>query len=112
MFRYLLSFAFLGGMAASAAFAGFPVFIAYLYIALSSITFIAYALDKSAARHGHRRTPEPTLHLLALSGGWPGALIAQASLRHKSKKPSFQATFWLTILFNLLALVLLLSFNS
>lgn len=32
------------------------------------------------------RTQESTLHGLSLLGGWPGALIAQQVLRHKSKK--------------------------
>ena len=35
-----------------------------------------------------------------LLGGWPGALIAQQTLRHKSRKASFRAVFWLTVLVN------------
>ncbi|MDP3638593.1 MAG: DUF1294 domain-containing protein, partial [Azonexus sp.] len=60
----------------------------------------AYALDKSAAQGGRWRTQESTLHLLALIGGWPGALIAQNRLRHKSRKTSFQLVFWMTVLLN------------
>jgi len=71
-----------------------------IYLGASLITFIFYAADKSAAKKGTWRTPESTLHLLSLAGGWPGALIAQQKLRHKSKKRSFQAVFWVTVLLN------------
>jgi uncharacterized membrane protein YsdA (DUF1294 family) len=38
--------------------------------------------------------------MIALLGGWPGALLAQKLLRHKSKKQSFQVVFWATVLLN------------
>lgn len=71
-----------------------------LYMAASLLTFIMYAVDKSAAQKGAWRTQESTLHLLSLAGGWPGALVAQQKLRHKSKKQSFRSVFWLTVLLN------------
>ncbi len=77
-----------------------PLLIVGLYAGASLITFIAYAFDKSAAQSGSWRTQESTLHLLALIGGWPGALIAQNRLRHKSRKTSFQVVFWATALLN------------
>jgi uncharacterized membrane protein YsdA (DUF1294 family)/cold shock CspA family protein len=86
-----------------------PRLVAGLYLGLSAITFIAYATDKSAARNGQRRTPEAHLHLLALIGGWPGALVAQQVLRHKSKKESFRAVFCWTVAINCSALGWLLS---
>ena len=67
------------------------------YLAASVVTFIFYALDKAAARSHRARTPERTLHMLGLLGGWPGALLAQKLLRHKSGKLSFQAAFWFTV---------------
>jgi len=70
------------------------------YIVASAITFGVYAVDKSAARRGTWRTPESTLHLLSVVGGWPGALIAQRVLRHKSQKGSFRALFWATVAVN------------
>jgi len=77
-----------------------PFQILALYIAASVLTFIVYALDKSAAKSGEWRTKENTLHLLSLAGGWPGALIAQQRLRHKTKKQSFRLVFWVTVLLN------------
>lgn len=74
------------------------------YAVLSLVTFFAYALDKSAAKRGAWRTPEATLLLLGLAGGWPGGLIAQETLRHKSKKTSFRVVFWVTVLMNCAAL--------
>lgn len=82
------------------------------YIIMSLITFGAYVLDKSAAQAGRWRTPEKTLHLLALLGGWPGAMAAQWLIRHKSSKTSFQAMFWLTIILNVLLLGWLLHLSG
>jgi uncharacterized membrane protein YsdA (DUF1294 family)/cold shock CspA family protein len=79
---------------------GLPPVILGFYMVVSLMTFIAYAVDKSAARKGAWRTKESTLHLLSLIGGWPGALVAQNKLRHKSRKASFRAVFWMTVLFN------------
>ncbi len=77
-----------------------PLHIFVLYMAASLLSFIMYALDKSAAKSGEWRTQESTLHLLSLAGGWPGALIAQQKLRHKTKKQSFRSVFWVTVLLN------------
>jgi uncharacterized membrane protein YsdA (DUF1294 family)/cold shock CspA family protein len=55
--------------------------LAAAYLGMSAITFLAYALDKSAAQRQAQRTPESTLHVLSLLGGWPGALLAQQYLR-------------------------------
>ena len=86
-----------------------PLWVAGLYVAASVVTFIAYAADKSAAASGAWRTQESTLHLLALAGGWPGALLAQQFLRHKSTKQPFRQVFWATVSLNVVALVVLAS---
>ncbi len=80
-----------------------------VYVLISLLTLIVYAVDKSAARQGRRRVRERTLHLLALAGGWPGALIAQRLFRHKSRKQLFRAVFWLTVVLNCSACVWLLT---
>ena len=71
---------------------------------LNVATFIAYASDKNAAQQGRWRTPENTLHALALAGGWPAAWLAQRALRHKSRKTEFLAVYVVTVLLNLGAL--------
>jgi uncharacterized membrane protein YsdA (DUF1294 family)/cold shock CspA family protein len=71
-----------------------------LYLVLSMITYSVYQNDKSAAAIGTWRTSENFLHLLALAGGWPGALVAQQRLRHKNKKKSFRFLFWVTVILN------------
>lgn len=81
-----------------------PPAIFGLYLIASAFTFVLYAVDKSAAKRGARRTPESTLHGLSLIGGWPGALIAQQTIRHKSSKQSFRTVFWLTVALNVGAL--------
>lgn len=77
-----------------------PIIVLGLYLGTSIFAFAAYALDKSAAKNNQWRTEEGTLHLLGLIGGWPGALIAQRFLRHKSKEQSLQITFWVTVMLN------------
>ncbi len=72
------------------------------YMAMSIATFIVYAGDKRAARLGQWRVSERTLHLLALACGWPGALLAQQTLRHKSEKTSFRRVFFLCVALNVL----------
>lgn len=86
-----------------------PRWVPGAYAAASVVTFIAYALDKSAAKRGGWRTRESSLHALALVGGWPGALLAQQFLRHKSTKAEFRAVFWLTVVLNVAGLVWLSS---
>lgn len=86
-----------------------PLWVAGFYMLASLFTFITYAIDKSAARRGGWRTPESTLHALAMAGGWPGALLAQQVLRHKSAKAEFRAVFWVTVVVNVAVFVLLCS---
>jgi uncharacterized membrane protein YsdA (DUF1294 family) len=76
-----------------------PVVLA-VYATASAAAFVAYALDKAAARRNRRRTRESTLHAFGLAGGWPGALLAQAAFHHKTSKQSFQAAFWITVFLN------------
>jgi uncharacterized membrane protein YsdA (DUF1294 family) len=71
------------------------------YLVTSLTCFVAYAMDKSAARAQGWRTPEATLLLLGLLGGWPGAVLAQQWLRHKTSKQSFQWKFQCTVALNL-----------
>ncbi len=82
-----------------------PYIFAYL-TAINTVTFLTYAYDKHAARKQYRRTPERTLHLLALLGGSPAALLAQQTLRHKTVKRSFQFLYWGIVVIQITAFVL------
>jgi uncharacterized membrane protein YsdA (DUF1294 family)/cold shock CspA family protein len=86
-----------------------PIWIAELYVGASIVCFIIYAIDKSAALQGRWRVSESALLLLGIAGGWPGAIIAQQLLRHKTSKRSFQAPFAGSVIVNVLAFVLLTS---
>ena len=79
-----------------------------LYYGASIITYGIYARDKTAAQNAGWRVPESTLHLMSLVGGWPGALIAQVLLRHKTRKTSFLIGYWLTVIVNCVALGVIL----
>lgn len=86
-----------------------PIHVLAIYIVTSIIAFVAYALDKSAAKNGQWRIQESTLHLFAIVGGWPGAFYAQNKLRHKSSKSEFKSMFWFTVLINVGVLFYLLT---
>ncbi|SFC86884.1 DUF1294 domain-containing protein [Massilia yuzhufengensis] len=86
-----------------------PWLVLFLYLGLSAFTAVVYGLDKSAARAQRQRTPEATLHLLGLLGGWPGALVARRLFRHKSKKESFRSALWTSVAVNCGVLGLYLS---
>lgn len=96
----LLASGFLLLVAGAVMASAVPMAILIAYLLVSLITFAVYAFDKRAAEKGQRRTPENTLHLLSLAGGWPGALCAQSHLRHKTRKQPFRAVFWATVVLN------------
>ena len=80
-----------------------PMLAALVLLGLCGVAWIAYVLDKHAARHGQWRIPESNLHLLELAGGWPGAFVAQRMLRHKTRKPGYRIAFWCMVLLNIVA---------
>lgn len=79
--------------------------VLYWYLMLSVILFALYKSDKRAAKMKYWRTKENTLHTLSFFGGWPGALIAQQTLRHKSSKTSFRYIYLFTLSANLAGFV-------
>ena len=95
---------FSAALAVAFALGRLPLYVIVAYAVISLFTFISYWLDKRKAQSGRWRIPEANLQLLSLIGGWPGALLAQSYLRHKSKKRAFLTEFWLTVLVNLAAL--------
>lgn len=84
-----------------------PLWVLGLYIATNIATFITYVFDKSAAQSGRWRVSESSLIALGVIGGWPGAIIAQQKLRHKTRKRSFRIAFWGSVGLNIAAFLTL-----
>jgi len=95
-----LATVFLAVLAIAGAF--FPVawLILGVDVVVSAATVLAYRGDKRAAQQRRWRTEESALHLMAVCGGWPGALVAQQLYHHKTRKTSFQIVFWITVVAN------------
>ena len=96
-------------MSVSVFLGSLPFVVLVVYVATSGVSFLVYGRDKRAAQTNNWRTPEVTLHLLGLIGGWPGAFLAQRVYRHKARKLSFQVVFWLTVVLNVGALAWLMA---
>lgn len=77
-----------------------PSLLIAVYAVVSLITIAVYAFDKAAAQDKRRRASEHFLQILALLCGWPGALVAQERIHHKSRKISFQIVFWICVALN------------
>lgn len=74
-------------------------FYLLVIIAMSAISFLLYASDKSRAKKKRRRIRESTLLSIGFFGGAIGALLAMKLFRHKTK----HTYFWII---NVLGLVL------
>ena len=83
-----------------------PPLVGAAYLVMSVICAGFYWHDKSAARSGEWRTSEGTLILLGILCGWPGAIVAQQLLRHKTTKQSFRVMHWFSVVLNLGLLLL------
>jgi uncharacterized membrane protein YsdA (DUF1294 family)/cold shock CspA family protein len=81
-----------------------PPYIIVIYIIMGFMTYFIYSEDKDMAINNERRTSEQHLLTLSFFGGWIGALIAQQKFRHKTKKISFQKSFWTIVFFNIMLL--------
>ncbi|WP_229215730.1 DUF1294 domain-containing protein [Duganella sp. CY15W] len=83
-----------------------------MYGVASVACFITYAVDKSAAVHQRQRISENALLLLGFCCGWPGGLLAQQWLRHKTSKTSFRIRFWITVALNVATAALLVQYAA
>lgn len=106
-YSYLAIAAFVAVYLLAAVFWSVPIWCAALYLAASLICHVFYAIDKANAVAGRWRISENMLLLLGLAGGWPGAIIAQQVLRHKTRKIAFLAPFWLSVVANITGFVFL-----
>lgn len=95
---------FAAAIAVAVVAAWLPWWVPAWYGAVSLVAFVAYGLDKRAAKRGGPRTSESALLMMGFVGGWPGAVVAQQLFRHKTRKRSFRRAFWLTVVVNALVL--------
>lgn len=79
----------------------YPLALSGWLVFCSVFSFLFYSIDKWNAHKNHWRIRESTLHFWSVIGGWPGAILAQQWLRHKTVKRSFQRVFWLTVVINI-----------
>lgn len=84
------------------------LFLVFHIICINITTFIAYGVDKKAAKTKAWRIPEKDLHLLEFLGGWIGAWIGQKFFHHKTVKKSFQNMYKLMIVLEFAAIYVLL----
>ena len=77
-----------------------PRFVFGYLAIISGLTFWLYWHDKRRAKNDGWRTPESTLHLAEVLGGWPAAFLAQRTFRHKISKTSYQIAFWAIVTFH------------
>jgi uncharacterized membrane protein YsdA (DUF1294 family) len=88
------------------------LYILAIYLAMSLVTFAAYGLDKRRAIKGTWRIKEATLHLLALLGGVPGALLGARVFRHKTRKVRFRVVTFAILSLHLAGWVLYFLWRS
>ncbi|QNP41187.1 DUF1294 domain-containing protein [Lysobacter solisilvae (ex Woo and Kim 2020)] len=103
-FAVLLLLAFAGAVAWAIQSDRLPAWAGLAIALVSAVAYMAYAFDKHAAERGRWRIQESTLHLFELLGGWPGALLAQRVMRHKTRKASYRVGFWMAVAANCAAL--------
>ncbi len=79
-----------------------PIELCLAYMVMGIISFLLYRSDKSRAEGGQWRISESMLLGIDLGFGVIGGLLAQALLRHKTRKTGYSATTLLIVLAHLL----------
>ena len=64
--------------------------ILYYFVAINTITFLIYGIDKFKAKKNKWRIPESTLLLLAIIGGSIGAWLGMKVWHHKTMHKKFK----------------------
>ncbi|MHC4691865.1 MAG: DUF1294 domain-containing protein [Planctomycetota bacterium] len=81
---------------------------AYL-VSINLVTLLFYGYDKYQAGNNGFRIPEIVLHLLALIGGSPGALLGQILFRHKTRKLKFLLVFIMIVIIQVVVIAVWVS---
>lgn len=62
----------------------------YYALAVNTLCYVCFALDKGYAQRGEKRIPETTLITMALLGGSLGGVLAMYQFRHKTRHRIFK----------------------
>lgn len=89
---------------------GITKIIVYLLV-VNLIAFLAMWLDKWKAKNEAWRIPESTLMSLALIGGSIGGIAGMYTFRHKTKKPKFYIGMPAILVFEIIAIIYILTKN-
>lgn len=95
--RYFIRYGVLAAIGAAALFLALQLTTQWAWywcwlLAAGGVAFALYGIDKGTAKAGRARVPELLHHLLALAGGFAGALLGMLVFHHKSnfgKHPLF-----------------------
>ena len=87
---------------------GLTKIIIYLLL-INIVAFLAMGLDKWKAKNDAWRIPESTLMSLVLLGGGIGGIAGMYTFRHKTKKPKFYIGFPAILLFEIVAVIYILT---
>lgn len=82
-----------------------PLWLLIGYGGLGLAAFVVFGLDKRAALKDKPRTAEIKLWLMALIGGFGGAMLAMGLFRHKTSKRGFLWPFYAATAVHLLLAV-------
>lgn len=74
-------------------------------ITTNFVTFVMVLLDKIAASSKMRRVPEKALFVATFFGGSIGMLVGMFTIRHKSRKGSFQFVVGILVLLQIVLLL-------
>jgi len=85
--------------------------VAY-FISISVITIFFYRHDKNRAIRNQGRIPESVLHLLALVGGSPGALLGQILFSHKTNKWTFSVVYALIVVLQVVVVIAYMKYGG
>lgn len=83
----------------------FALSVAAWIVLASVITSVMYIWDKRRAQNDQRRVSERALLVWSAVGGWPGAMITGAKIRHKTQKVSYRIKFAICVLVNVALVV-------
>lgn len=106
-YKLIFVLAFYAALFILLALSKLKIYMPMWFLFLGILTFLVYWKDKAASKKGSWRTPEATLHIYSLLGGWGGAILAQTYLRHKSQKKSFKVMNYLSVILNLSVIALI-----